>query len=60
MKMKRFGIPCPDVVILKKHVLIMSLIGDESGPGNYYLHKVYFETNDLIILLSFSSKVKRS
>merc|ERR1719215_619425 len=28
MKMRKFGIPCPDVVILKKHVLIMSFIGD--------------------------------
>ena len=33
MKMRRFGIPCPDVVILKKHVLIMSFIGDEATPA---------------------------
>jgi RIO kinase 3 len=36
MKMKKFDIPCPEVVILKKHVLIMSLIGDDNVPGNYY------------------------
>ena len=33
MKMKKFEINCPDVVILKKHVLIMSLIGDDNQPG---------------------------
>ena len=30
MKMRRFGIPCPDVVMLKKHVLIMSFIGTDN------------------------------
>lgn len=30
MKMKRCGIRCPEVVILKKHVLIMSFIGKDS------------------------------
>lgn len=33
MKMRKFGIPCPDVVILKKHVLIMSFIGNEATPA---------------------------
>ena len=33
MKMRRFEIPCPDVIVLKKHVLIMSLIGEESTPA---------------------------
>ena len=33
MKMRRFDIPCPDVVLLKKHVLLMSFIGEESVPA---------------------------
>jgi RIO kinase 3 len=33
MKMRRFDIPCPDVVALKKHILIMSFIGHESVPA---------------------------
>ena len=33
MKMRKFYIPCPDVILLKKHVLIMSLIGGDSKPA---------------------------
>ena len=33
MKMRKFHIPCPDVILLKKHVLIMSLIGGDSIPA---------------------------
>ena len=33
MKMKRFEIRCPDVVALKKHILIMSFIGKDSEPA---------------------------
>lgn len=33
MKMRKNGIPCPDVVMLKKHVLIMSFIGVDSVPA---------------------------
>lgn len=33
MKMKRHGVKCPDVVILKKHVLIMSFIGTDGKPA---------------------------
>lgn len=33
MKMRKFEIRCPDVVILKKHVLIMSFIGEENVPA---------------------------
>ena len=28
--MQKFGVPCPYVVTLKKHILVMSLIGNES------------------------------
>ena len=31
--MRKFEIRCPDVVILKKHVLIMSFIGEENVPA---------------------------
>jgi len=27
--MNKFGIPVPEVVLLKKHILVMSFIGDE-------------------------------
>lgn len=33
MKMRRFDIPCPDVILLKKHVLLMSFIGHENMPA---------------------------
>jgi RIO kinase 3 len=33
MKMRRFDIPCPDVVALKKHILLMSFIGKDSIPA---------------------------
>jgi RIO kinase 3 len=33
MKMRKYDIPCPEVVLLKKHVLIMSFIGEESVPA---------------------------
>jgi RIO kinase 3 len=33
MKMRKNDIPCPDPVLLKKHVLIMSFIGSDSVPA---------------------------
>uniref|UniRef100_A0A3Q2UBU2 Serine/threonine-protein kinase RIO3 n=1 Tax=Fundulus heteroclitus TaxID=8078 RepID=A0A3Q2UBU2_FUNHE len=32
-RMKKAGIPCPDVVLLKKHILVMSFIGKQSVPA---------------------------
>ncbi|XP_047205037.1 serine/threonine-protein kinase RIO3 [Girardinichthys multiradiatus] len=32
-RMKKAGIPCPDVVLLKKHILVMSFIGKEHVPA---------------------------
>ncbi|XP_030624367.1 serine/threonine-protein kinase RIO3 [Chanos chanos] len=32
-RMKKVGIPCPDVVILKKHILVMSFIGQNHVPA---------------------------
>lgn len=29
MRLKKAGIPCPDVVVLKKHILVMSFIGKD-------------------------------
>lgn len=31
--MQRHGLPCPRVVTLKKHVLVMSFIGNNSVPA---------------------------
>jgi len=31
--MKKRGIPCPSVVLLKKHILVMSFIGEERNPA---------------------------
>jgi len=31
--MKKCGIPCPSVVLLKKHVLVMSFIGEGQNPA---------------------------
>lgn len=33
MKMRKYEIMCPDVVVLKKHVLIMSFIGTDNKPA---------------------------
>ena len=33
MKMRKYDIPCPDAVILKKHILIMSFIGNDNVPA---------------------------
>lgn len=32
-RLQRAGIPCPKVVLLRKHVLIMSFIGHETIPA---------------------------
>lgn len=32
-RMQRAGIPCPTVVLLKKHILVMSFIGHEQVPA---------------------------
>lgn len=33
MRLHRAGIPCPQVVALKKHVLVMSFIGNDNNPA---------------------------
>ncbi|KAF5270535.1 hypothetical protein FQR65_LT05433 [Abscondita terminalis] len=33
MRLKKAGIPCPDVVCLKQHILVMSFIGDDHRPA---------------------------
>lgn len=32
-RMQRAGIPCPTVVLLKKHILVMSFIGQDQVPA---------------------------
>lgn len=31
--MRKAGIPCPDAVLLKKHILVMSFIGKDHVPA---------------------------
>jgi RIO kinase 3 len=33
MRMRKFGILCPEVVVLKKHILVMSFIGEGHKPA---------------------------
>lgn len=33
MRLKRAGLNCPQVVTLKKHILVMSFIGDNHTPA---------------------------
>lgn len=33
MRMRKYGILCPDVVVLKKHILVMSFIGESHKPA---------------------------
>jgi RIO kinase 3 len=45
MKIRRFSdIPCPDVVILKKNVLIMSFIGEDGRPAPKLKEAILNET----------------
>jgi len=32
-RMKKCGVPCPSVVLLKKHILVMSFIGEGQSPA---------------------------
>jgi len=32
-RMKKFNVPCPEVQVLKNHVLIMSFIGENGVPA---------------------------
>lgn len=50
--MKKAEIPCPEVVLLKKHILVMSFIGKDHVPapklkdamlGSEDLKKAYFQ-----------------
>ena len=44
--MKRFGIPCPHVQVLKKHVLVMSFIGKDTQSAPK-LKEVKLSTEDM-------------
>ena len=32
-RMKKFALPCPEVQVLKKHVLVMTFIGEDQKPA---------------------------
>lgn len=44
--MRKFNVPCPDVQIIKQHVLIMSFIGEDRVPAPK-LKDAKFSTVDL-------------
>lgn len=59
-RMKKAEIPCPEVVLLKKHILVMSFIGKDHVPapklkdamlGSEDLKKAYFQVLHVRILL---------
>lgn len=45
-RLKRFGIPCPHVQVLKKHVLVMSFIGKDTQSAPK-LKEVKLSTEDM-------------
>uniref|UniRef100_UPI00398E9DBF serine/threonine-protein kinase RIO3 n=1 Tax=Pristiophorus japonicus TaxID=55135 RepID=UPI00398E9DBF len=45
-RMQKVGIPCPEVVILKKHILVMSFIGQDHVPAPK-LKDVKLSTDDM-------------
>ncbi|XP_054621056.1 serine/threonine-protein kinase RIO3 isoform X2 [Dunckerocampus dactyliophorus] len=45
-RMKKVGIPCPDVVLLKKHILVMSFIGKDHVPAPK-LKEVMLSSDDM-------------
>jgi len=45
-RMSRAGLRCPEVVLLKKHVLIMKFIGEDMRPAPK-LHEVQFSDSQL-------------
>ena len=56
-RIRRAGLPCPEVVCLKKHVLVMSFIGHDGKPAPTLkqaalsasqLHKAYDDTVDIM------------
>lgn len=46
-RIKRAGIPCPEVVLLKKHILIMSFIGEE-GRAAPTLKNLIFDSPEMV------------
>ncbi|XP_029109166.1 serine/threonine-protein kinase RIO3 isoform X2 [Scleropages formosus] len=46
-RMKKAGIPCPEVIILKKHILVMSFIGQDHVPAPK-LKEVKLGTEDMM------------
>lgn len=59
-RMKKAGIPCPEVVILKKHILVMSFIGHDAVPApklkdallnSEDMKLAYYQVLDMMLLL---------
>lgn len=44
-RLEQNGIPCPEAIILKSHVLVMTLIGDEEGwVKNWDLSRLHLDS----------------
>lgn len=61
-RMQKAGIPCPQVVTLKKHILVMSFIGQDQVPApklkevklsNEDMKKAYYQVLNVRRMLSF-------
>lgn len=48
VRLHNAGIPCPDVVALKKHVLVMSFIGNDHNPAPKLKYAILNEADCII------------
>lgn len=48
VRLKNAGIPCPDVVVLKKHVLVMSFIGSNHNPAPKLKYAILSEADSIL------------
>ncbi|KAK2726040.1 serine/threonine-protein kinase RIO3-like isoform X2 [Artemia franciscana] len=58
-RMKEFGIACPDVVYLKKHILVMSLIGEDEKPAKKIKESILREEESLLAYKQTSEMMAR-
>lgn len=47
-RLRRAGILCPEVIALKKHVLVMSLIGESNRPAPKLKHAILSDNKNLM------------
>ncbi len=63
-RIKKAGVPCPEVVILKKHILVMSFIGKDHVPApklkdavlsSEDMKKAYYQVLNVSVLKYYNS-----